>query len=132
LYADETALQTELLTHAMLLLVICCAAATIHLSLFQEPLEFQASELKKYFRHGDHVKVLAGRYEGDTGLIVRVEENRVVLFSDLTMHELEVLPKDVQLCSDMATGVDSQGQFQWGDCVQIEYVFNFLVAIYTY
>jgi transcription elongation factor SPT5 len=85
-----------------------------------EPLEFQASELKKYFRHGDHVKVLAGRYEGDTGLIVRVEENRVVLFSDLTMHELEVLPKDVQLCSDMATGVDSQGQFQWGDCVQID------------
>ncbi|KAJ9580689.1 hypothetical protein L9F63_024134, partial [Diploptera punctata] len=85
-----------------------------------EPLEFQASELKKYFRQGDHVKVLAGRYEGDTGLIVRVEENRVVLFSDLTMHELEVLPKDVQLCSDMATGVDSQGQFQWGDCVQID------------
>jgi transcription elongation factor SPT5 len=42
------------------------------------------------------------------------------------MHELEVLPKDVQLCSDMATGVDSQGQFQWGDCVQIEYVLPIL------
>lgn len=99
--------------------------------MFQEPLEFQASELKKYFRHGDHVKVLAGRYEGDTGLIVRVEENRVVLFSDLTMHELEVLPKDVQLCSDMATGVDSQGQFQWGDCVQIEYVLLILPNLQT-
>ena len=37
---------------------------------------------------GDHVKVLGGRYEGDTGLIVRVEENMVVLFSDLTMHEV--------------------------------------------
>lgn len=70
---------------------------------------------------GDHVKVLAGRYEGDTGLIVRVEENRVVLFSDLTMHELEVLPRDLQLCSDMATGVDSLGQFQWGDLVALEY-----------
>lgn len=85
-----------------------------------DPLEFQASELRKYFRMGDHVKVLAGRYEGDTGLIVRVEENRVVLFSDLTMHELEVLPKDVQLSPDMATGVDSLGQYQWGDCVQID------------
>jgi hypothetical protein len=42
------------------------------------------------------------------------------------MHELEVLPKDVQLCSDMATGVDSQGQFQWGDSVQIEYVLPIL------
>lgn len=68
------------------------------------------------------MKVLSGRYEGDTGLIVRIEENRAVLFSDLTMHELEVLPRDLQLCSDMATGVDSMGQFQWGDLVQLELV----------
>lgn len=40
---------------------------------------------------GDHVKVIAGRYEGDTGLIVRVEENFVILFSDLTMHEVPAL-----------------------------------------
>lgn len=66
------------------------------------------------------MKVLKGRYEGDTGLIIRVEENRVVLFSDLTMHELEVLPRDLQLCTDMATGVDSLGQFQWGDLVMLD------------
>lgn len=86
----------------------------------KEALEFQAQELRKYFTMGDHVKVVAGRYEGDTGLIVRVEQNRVVLFSDLSMHELEVLPRDLQLCSDMATGVDSLGQFQWGDLVQLD------------
>ena len=56
----------------------------------KDELEFFAHELKKYFRQGDHVKVIAGRYEGDTGLIVRVEENLIVLFSDLTMHELKV------------------------------------------
>lgn len=60
------------------------------------------------------------RYEGDTGLIVRVQENMIVLFSDLTMHELKVLPKDLQLCTDMATGVDALGQFQFGDMVQID------------
>ena len=54
----------------------------------QEPLEFPASELKKFFKMGDHVKVISGRFEGDTGLIVRVEDNIVVLFSDLTMHEV--------------------------------------------
>lgn len=64
--------------------------------------------------------MLAGRYEGDTGLIVRVEAHRAVLVSDLTMHELEVLPRDLQLCSDMATGVDSLGHFQWGDMVQLD------------
>lgn len=56
----------------------------------KDELEFLAHELKKYFNQGDHVKVIAGRYEGDTGLIVRVEENMIVLFSDLTMHELKV------------------------------------------
>lgn len=86
----------------------------------KDPLEFQAHELKKYFSMGDHVRVIGGRYENDTGLIVRVEDNMVVLFSDLTMHELKVLPRDLQLCSDMATGVDSMGQYQWGDLVQLD------------
>ena len=36
------------------------------------------------------------------------------------MHELKTLPKDLQLCTDMATGVDSLGQFQFGDTVQID------------
>lgn len=47
-----------------------------------------AHELQKHFKMGDHVKVIGGRYEGDTGLIVRVEVNTVVVFADLTMHEV--------------------------------------------
>ncbi|XP_077466681.1 transcription elongation factor SPT5 [Stigmatopora argus] len=86
----------------------------------KDPLEFPAQELKKYFRMGDHVKVIAGRYEGDTGLIVRVEENFVILFSDLTMHELKVLPRDLQLCSETASGVDAGGQHEWGELVQLD------------
>lgn len=83
-------------------------------------LEFPAQELRKYFKMGDHVKVIAGRYEGDTGLIVRVEENFVILFSDLTMHELKVLPRDLQLCSETASGVDVGGQHEWGELVQLD------------
>lgn len=86
----------------------------------KEILEFPAQELRKYFSQGDHVRVIGGRFEGDTGLIVRVQENMIVLFSDLTMHELKVLPRDLQLCTDMATGVDSLGQYQFGDMVQID------------
>ena len=56
----------------------------------KDEMEFTSHELRKSFQQGDHVKVIAGRYEGDTGLIVRVEENMIVLFSDLTMHELKV------------------------------------------
>ena len=57
----------------------------------KDPLEFPAHELRKHFKMGDHVKVIGGRYEGDTGLIVRVEDSVVVLFSDLTMHEVCLL-----------------------------------------
>ena len=53
-------------------------------------------------------------------LFFHFQENMVVLFSDLTMHELKVLPRDLQLCTDMATGVDSLGQFQFGDMVQLD------------
>ena len=47
-----------------------------------------AYELRKYFKAGDHVRVIGGRYEGDTGLIVRVEDKMVILLSDLTMGEV--------------------------------------------
>lgn len=86
----------------------------------QDPLEFLATDLRKFFKMGDHVKVITGRYEGDTGLIVRVEDNMVVLFSDLTNHELKLLPRDLQLCADVSSGVDAVGKFQFGDLVMID------------
>ena len=85
-----------------------------------EPLEFVASELRKFFKAGDHVKVTTGTYEGDTGLIVRVEDDQCVLFSDISMHELKVRPKDLQLCREVAPGVDSTGQFRIFDFVEID------------
>jgi transcription elongation factor SPT5 len=51
-------------------------------------LSFPAAHLQKYFKRGDHVKVIAGRYEGETGLIIRVEEKFVIIFSDLTQQEV--------------------------------------------
>lgn len=79
-----------------------------------------ANELKKYFKVGEHVKVIGGRFEGETGLIVKVDDNQVTLISDLTMDEIKVLPKILQLCQSIATGVDALGLFEWGDLVQIE------------
>ncbi|GMR48595.1 hypothetical protein PMAYCL1PPCAC_18790 [Pristionchus mayeri] len=86
----------------------------------KEPLTLNAWEIKKRFKQGDHVKILAGRYEGDTGLVVRVENNLVVVLSDLSMHEMKVRPRDCQLCADVTTGVDSLGQFQFHDLVQLD------------
>lgn len=86
----------------------------------KEPLEFPLRELAKSFKEGDHVKVISGTHEGDTGLIVRVDENVIVLLSDLSRNELKVLPRDLQLCADMSSGVDSLGIHQLGDLVKLE------------
>lgn len=83
-------------------------------------MEFLASELRKHFKIGEHVKVIGGRNEGETGLIVRVEENTAIILSDLTMEEITVFQRFLQLCQATATGVDSMGHFEWGDLVQME------------
>ena len=91
---------------------------------------FMASELKKYFKIGEHVKVIGGRNEGETGLIVRVEDNVAIILSDLTMEEITVFQRFLQLCQATATGVDSLGHFEWGDLVQIELILDKYVFIY--
>ena len=84
-------------------------------------MEFLASELRKHFKIGEHVKVIGGRNQNETGLIVRVEENTAIILSDLTMEEITVFQRFLQLCQATATGVDSMGHFEWGDLVQMEF-----------
>lgn len=86
----------------------------------KEPMTFMANELRKYFKIGEHVKVIGGRNEGETGLIVRVDDNVAIILSDLTMEEITVFQRFLQLCQATATGVDSLGHFEWGDLVQID------------
>ena len=50
-----------------------------------------ASQVQKHFKAGDHVKIIAGRYEGETGLIVSVKGNMVDIYSDLSLQEIKVL-----------------------------------------
>ncbi len=86
----------------------------------KDAIEFMAAELRKYFKVGEHVKIIGGRNEGETGLIVRVEDNVAIILSDLTMEEITVFQRFLQLCQATATGVDSLGHFEYGDLVQIE------------
>lgn len=38
----------------------------------------------------------------------------------LPHHQLKVLPRDLQLCSETASGVDVGGQHEWGELVQLD------------
>lgn len=91
-----------------------------------DPLEFPANELRKHFKEGDHIKVIRGKYSGDTGLVVRVSEAEVgkppmaVIISDVSTDEMQVLTKDIKICKEVSAGVDSIGRFSFGDLVEID------------
>lgn len=38
----------------------------------------------------------------------------------LCVFQLKVLPRDLQLCSETASGVDAGGQHEWGELVQLD------------
>lgn len=113
-------------------------------------------QLRKFFKISDHVKVNNGRFAGETGLVVKVEDSHVSVLSDLTMkvrvgdvksgflyyergfpyynsviacsssfsfffswQEIHVLAKDLEICEIVGTGLDSLGNYQLFDLVQI-------------
>jgi transcription elongation factor SPT5 len=50
--------------------------------------EVPAKSVRKRFRVGDHVKVMSGKNQDETGLVVAVEENIVTFISDMTNKEV--------------------------------------------
>jgi transcription elongation factor SPT5 len=44
--------------------------------------------LRKFFKAGDHVRITGGRHENMTGSVVSVNENEIIVLSDLNMDEV--------------------------------------------
>lgn len=42
----------------------------------------------KYFKPGDHVKVITGAHEGATGMIIKVNSNVLIIVSDATKENV--------------------------------------------
>jgi transcription elongation factor SPT5 len=53
--------------------------------------EVPAKSVRKRFRIGDHVKVMSGKNQDETGLVVSVEDNIVTFVSDMTNKEVLAL-----------------------------------------
>ncbi|KAL5112988.1 Transcription elongation factor SPT5 [Taenia crassiceps] len=88
----------------------------------KEPIPFNPTELRKYFEQGDRVKVIHGRYENETGLLLVYEPNLCMVLPDRGMSEIRVAPKDLRLWQDRGGPTDggqSDGA-QLMDFVQID------------
>jgi transcription elongation factor SPT5 len=86
-----------------------------------ESIEFSVNDIRKYFRLGDHVKIVRGEFSGETGLIVRVEESEdlVIVVSDISNREMKVLSKDIIESVEVTTGAETLGNYELYDLVTV-------------
>ncbi|QRV84757.1 transcription elongation factor SPT5 [Ceratobasidium sp. AG-Ba] len=65
-----------------------------HIDIEGQKIEVPARSVRKRFKAGDHVKVMAGKNTDETGLVVSVMNNVVTFLSDLSLQEISAkLPK---------------------------------------
>ena len=64
----------------------------------QKTLAFNEKELCKYFKPGDHVKVVSGVQEGATGMVVKVDGHVLIILSDTTKEHVSKFCPDYYLC----------------------------------
>ena len=86
----------------------------------KQKLSFRLDEVEKYFEQGDHVKVVAGRVAGVTGMVVRVEGDRITILTDINHEEVQVFSSDVQDTNEVSTGLDVVGQFRLHDLILLQ------------
>ena len=98
-----------------------------------DALSFPAELLVKFFKMGDHVKVVGGsNHVGETGMVIRVGEAKdgsskdaagdttLYIFSDLSQSEFSVRSTDVQECADVSAGLERLGSYELYDLVLLD------------
>lgn len=69
--------------------------------LMNEPVQYMPNELVKVFNNGDHVQILAGKYKGITGTIIKVSDNVAHIISEDNSEEMQVLLSDIKYSADV-------------------------------
>ncbi|XP_062233340.1 putative transcription elongation factor SPT5 homolog 1 isoform X1 [Phragmites australis] len=83
-------------------------------------LAFNEKELCKYFKPGDHVKVVSGVQEGATGMVVKVEGHVLIILSDTTKEHIRVFADHVVESSEITTGITRIGDYELHDLVLLD------------
>ncbi|KAJ7594369.1 transcription elongation factor SPT5 [Mycena floridula] len=85
-----------------------------------QKVDVPARSVRKRFKPGDHVKVMAGKNADETGLVVSVSENVVTFISDMSMQEVAVFSKDLREAAEVGSGTNIVGNYELHDLVQLD------------
>ncbi|KAG0615572.1 hypothetical protein M758_5G052200 [Ceratodon purpureus] len=85
-----------------------------------ETLVLKEKQLQKFFKTGDHVKVIAGNHEGATGMIVKVQNSVITILSDTTREDLRVFAHNIVESSEVTSGITKLGDYELHDLVALD------------
>ena len=72
---------------------------------FDQNLKLQSEFMVKYFEPGDQIRVIEGKYKGETGIVVSIESRLVSLALAQTNREVKIFANYLKLRSEIDTGV---------------------------
>ncbi|OQR90491.1 transcription elongation factor SPT5, partial [Thraustotheca clavata] len=74
-------------------------------------LDFSVKQLVKIVKVGAHIKVISGRYSGETGTVVSIDESMgapvAIILVDTQAKEIQVRVRDIQESAEVSQGLDS-------------------------
>ncbi|KAF8524357.1 transcription elongation factor Spt5 [Hysterangium stoloniferum] len=103
--------------------IVTLLAAGLELEGQNVKVEVPARSVRKKFKAGDHVKVMAGHNVDETGLVVSVADNVVTFLSDLSMQEasiVSVFSKDLREAAEVGASTNVVGNYELHDLVQLD------------
>lgn len=85
-----------------------------------QTVEAPITDLRKRFSEGNHVKVIGGsKYLDEVGMVVKIVDTRVTLFSDSNHETITVFSKDLRAATDAGSS-KAGSKYDLHDLVQIE------------
>lgn len=76
------------------------------LKFVNQELTVPANDLRKVFTPGDHVKVIEGKHADQTGLVIKIDGDSVVLLSDQTKEDVRVFANYLIKATDTSSSAD--------------------------
>lgn len=76
--------------------------------------------LCKYFEPGNHIKVVSGKLEGATGMVIKVDGHVLVVLSDTTNEHIRVFADNAVMSSEVTSGITHIGEFELHDLVLLD------------
>lgn len=85
-----------------------------------QKLTVPGNDLRKVFTPGDHVKVVEGKHADETGLVIKIDNDSVILLSDQTQEDIRVFANYLIKATDTSlTILSSESEYDVKDLVEL-------------